>query len=308
MQVFEEQIRESLRTVAPELNEQVQITSAELAAHWYAKEATEDIKAGVASFFQREHRRRPEEFRTKEGAKKFGALLKGLLRCVPCGCTVTPAHTTKGDRRQDEQKRASVSRCLPWDLAHQRLFERRAFGCGPDGGSGRHVRRGGGLTMSAERRPAAPMPVRPSGRHPCARPLRMGRDRRAWARIDRHCEGRWRCGAMTWRCGATTWRCGAAMGRRGPATGRRPALIVRPLAQAEAKSPLRTVPLSSEGRRGVRRSTGRTSTSLPGRGRASVDARFDMMHLDVVGTRKNAECTIRRGRLGRRRGGEMSGQ
>ena len=30
---------------------------------------------------------------------KFGALLKGLLRCVPCGCAMTPAHSTKGDRR-----------------------------------------------------------------------------------------------------------------------------------------------------------------------------------------------------------------
>jgi site-specific DNA recombinase len=26
---------------------------------------------------------------------KFGALLKGLLRCVPCGCAMTPSHTTK---------------------------------------------------------------------------------------------------------------------------------------------------------------------------------------------------------------------
>ena len=26
---------------------------------------------------------------------KFGALLKGLLRCVPCGCAMTPTHTTK---------------------------------------------------------------------------------------------------------------------------------------------------------------------------------------------------------------------
>jgi site-specific DNA recombinase len=30
---------------------------------------------------------------------KFGALLKGLLRCVPCGCAMTPSHTTKGERR-----------------------------------------------------------------------------------------------------------------------------------------------------------------------------------------------------------------
>jgi site-specific DNA recombinase len=30
---------------------------------------------------------------------QFGAVLKGLLRCVPCGCAMTPSHTTKGDRR-----------------------------------------------------------------------------------------------------------------------------------------------------------------------------------------------------------------
>lgn len=30
---------------------------------------------------------------------QFGAVLKGLLCCVPCGCAMTPAHTTKGDRR-----------------------------------------------------------------------------------------------------------------------------------------------------------------------------------------------------------------
>jgi site-specific DNA recombinase len=30
---------------------------------------------------------------------QFGAILKGLLRCGPCGCAMTPAHTTKRDRR-----------------------------------------------------------------------------------------------------------------------------------------------------------------------------------------------------------------
>jgi site-specific DNA recombinase len=31
---------------------------------------------------------------------KFGALLKGMLRCVPCGCAMTPTHTTKdGNKR-----------------------------------------------------------------------------------------------------------------------------------------------------------------------------------------------------------------
>jgi site-specific DNA recombinase len=30
---------------------------------------------------------------------KFGALLKGLLRCVPCSCAMTPSHTTRRGRR-----------------------------------------------------------------------------------------------------------------------------------------------------------------------------------------------------------------
>ncbi len=30
---------------------------------------------------------------------KLGSFLKGLLRCVPCGCAMTPAHTQKGNRR-----------------------------------------------------------------------------------------------------------------------------------------------------------------------------------------------------------------
>jgi site-specific DNA recombinase len=32
-------------------------------------------------------------------ANRCGALLKGLLRCGPCGCSMTPAHSTKGNRR-----------------------------------------------------------------------------------------------------------------------------------------------------------------------------------------------------------------
>ncbi len=30
---------------------------------------------------------------------RFGAILKGLLRCVPCGCAMVPSHTVKKDRR-----------------------------------------------------------------------------------------------------------------------------------------------------------------------------------------------------------------
>lgn len=72
MRIFEEQIRESIRTFAPELDEQVKVTSPELAAHWYAAEASDDEKAGVANFFRREHASTPEEYRAQSGPRKFG--------------------------------------------------------------------------------------------------------------------------------------------------------------------------------------------------------------------------------------------
>lgn len=34
-----------------------------------------------------------------ESRNKFGALLKGKLSCIPCGCAMIPTHTTKGNRR-----------------------------------------------------------------------------------------------------------------------------------------------------------------------------------------------------------------
>ena len=80
MRVFEEQIRESLKTFAPELEPQVNITSAELADHWYHQEATEAEKAGVKFFFEKEHKNSPEEFRANSGTKKFGQeLLRSKL-------------------------------------------------------------------------------------------------------------------------------------------------------------------------------------------------------------------------------------
>jgi hypothetical protein len=72
MRVFEEQIRDSLKALAPELEAQIKITSAELADHWYDKEATDAEKAGVRFFFDKEHKCAPEEFRSKSGPKKFG--------------------------------------------------------------------------------------------------------------------------------------------------------------------------------------------------------------------------------------------
>ncbi|MBM3302136.1 MAG: hypothetical protein FJY85_19565, partial [Deltaproteobacteria bacterium] len=63
MRVFEDQIRESLKAFASELESEVRITSAELADHWYGKEATDAEKAGVRFFFEKEHKCLPEEFR-----------------------------------------------------------------------------------------------------------------------------------------------------------------------------------------------------------------------------------------------------
>jgi site-specific DNA recombinase len=34
-----------------------------------------------------------------EARNKFGALLRGLLHCVPCGCSMIASHTTRGQRR-----------------------------------------------------------------------------------------------------------------------------------------------------------------------------------------------------------------
>jgi hypothetical protein len=86
MRIFEEQIKESITTYAPEIENEVKVTSPELAAYWYAKEANDDEKAGVASFFRREHKSTPDEFKAKSGSKNFGLeivrsrLAEGRLR------------------------------------------------------------------------------------------------------------------------------------------------------------------------------------------------------------------------------------
>jgi site-specific DNA recombinase len=64
---------------------------------------------------------------------KFGALLKGLLRCGPCGCAMSPSHTTKGDKRyryyvcSNAQKRGwdkCPSRSVPAGQIEQLVLER----------------------------------------------------------------------------------------------------------------------------------------------------------------------------------------
>ncbi|MCL6503247.1 MAG: zinc ribbon domain-containing protein [Pirellulales bacterium] len=74
---------------------------------------------------------------------KFGALLKGLLRCVPCGCAMTPTHTTKdGNKRyryyvcSSAQKRGwntCPSKSIPAAQIEQLVVEQiRCIGKDPD--------------------------------------------------------------------------------------------------------------------------------------------------------------------------------
>jgi hypothetical protein len=72
MRVFEEQIRESIKTFAPALDALVKVTSAELAAHWYKSEASDAEKAAVEFFYGKEHKCSPDEYLSKNGPRKFG--------------------------------------------------------------------------------------------------------------------------------------------------------------------------------------------------------------------------------------------
>lgn len=72
MRILEEQIRESLDTHHPELSAKVKLTSAELAAEWFASDDSARFRPSIAAFFQQEHHATPEEYRAQHGAKKFG--------------------------------------------------------------------------------------------------------------------------------------------------------------------------------------------------------------------------------------------
>ena len=45
---------------------------------------------------------------------QFGALLKGLLRCVPCGCAMTPAHSKKGAAKRYRYYTCSSAQKRGW--------------------------------------------------------------------------------------------------------------------------------------------------------------------------------------------------
>ena len=64
---------------------------------------------------------------------RLGALLRGLLRCMPCGCAMTPSHSAKGVRRYryytctNAQKRgwhACPSKSVPADEIERLVLER----------------------------------------------------------------------------------------------------------------------------------------------------------------------------------------
>jgi site-specific DNA recombinase len=46
---------------------------------------------------------------------KFGALLRGLIRCVPCGCTMCPTHTTRKKNRRYRYYVCSKAQRCGWD-------------------------------------------------------------------------------------------------------------------------------------------------------------------------------------------------
>jgi site-specific DNA recombinase len=46
---------------------------------------------------------------------QFGALLKGLLHCVPCGCAMTPAHTTRNGTKRYRYYVCSGAQKRGWD-------------------------------------------------------------------------------------------------------------------------------------------------------------------------------------------------
>jgi site-specific DNA recombinase len=45
---------------------------------------------------------------------KFGALLKGMLRCVPCGCAMTPTHSTKNGTKRYRYYLCSSAKKRGW--------------------------------------------------------------------------------------------------------------------------------------------------------------------------------------------------
>jgi hypothetical protein len=75
---FEREIRDAL---PKDLRSKVPVLSEELAVEWFENQAGDLIKSAIASHFSKAHQTTPQEFRSKEGTKKFGAeILKVVER------------------------------------------------------------------------------------------------------------------------------------------------------------------------------------------------------------------------------------
>jgi site-specific DNA recombinase len=46
---------------------------------------------------------------------KFGALLKGIIRCLPCDCAMTPSHTTRNGTKRYRYYVCSSAQKRGWD-------------------------------------------------------------------------------------------------------------------------------------------------------------------------------------------------
>ena len=51
---------------------------------------------------------------------KFGALLKGLLNCVPCGCAMSPSHSTHDGTKRYRYYVCTAAQKRGWDTCPSR--------------------------------------------------------------------------------------------------------------------------------------------------------------------------------------------
>jgi len=75
MQIFEEQIEESVRSLRPDLVGKVRFTSSDLALDWFDTEAPSHVKVGVEHYIKEKHQMSSTEYRKAYGEKKLGQVI-----------------------------------------------------------------------------------------------------------------------------------------------------------------------------------------------------------------------------------------
>jgi hypothetical protein len=84
--LFRRFLKEIKSALPPELVKKVSVLSEELAVEWYDKQAGKLLKeTTIAAYFQQTHRMRPEEFRDREGGRRFG---EEILKLQEQGITI----------------------------------------------------------------------------------------------------------------------------------------------------------------------------------------------------------------------------